>query len=67
MKKMDCVLVCAHCGKAIDRGDGGTVKIPFCISNMPERVEALHNGCLRPRLEYLEENKPKIVGGMVGR
>ena len=67
MKKTDDVLICAHCGQVIDGREGGPVKIPFCISNMPDRVETLHNKCLRPRIEYLEQNRPRIVGGMVGK
>ena len=59
--------LCAHCGGEVTTGNGGYVTIPITYTNEVSRKEILHNKCLVPRLKYLDENKAKIVNGMVRR
>lgn len=64
-KKLYKYYICSYCGQEIivDNNQGGIIEIPATVTKNKRIILALHNGCVKPVLQQIE-NKNMIRDNM---
>lgn len=59
-QEKDCT--CAYCLAPVkEKIDGGEMKLPMAVTNLPSKMVMLHSKCLVPFLKQCEANRKPIT------